>query len=161
MTPNEYISENYEHLQQSAKNISGNHPLALESLHYALEEFLGKKNVLDIVDSGGATFYIVAILLKCWRSRTSAFYRKYLAPSNELYDTSEETEEDYTEELYSLAIKKLDGLHWYDKMLFQTFVDEGHTISSLSRATGIPRTSVSLTINRVRKYLQAELKKSL
>jgi DNA-directed RNA polymerase specialized sigma24 family protein len=133
----------------------------LESLHYSIEEFLGKKNVIDIVDSGGATFYIVAILLKCWRSRTSAFYRKYLAPSNELFDTSETEEEDYTQELYNLAISKLEGLHWYDKMLFQTFVDEGHSISSLSRATGIPRTSISLTINRVRKYLKKELNKAL
>ncbi len=161
MTPNEFISENYEHLLQSAKNISKNHALAQESLHYAIEDFLGKKNVIDIVDSGGGVFYICAILLKCWRSGTSPFYRKYLAPTNELYDSSEEEETDYTQELFELANKKLEQLHWYDRLLFQTYVDEGHTISSLSRATGIPRTSISLTINRVRKYLQKELKKSL
>ena len=161
MTPNEFINENYEHLLQSAKNISKNHNLAQESLHYAIEEFLGKKNVIDVVESGGGVFYICAILLKCWRSNTSYFYRKYLTPTSELYDVGEETEEDVTQELFELANKKLDGLHWYDKMLWKTYVDEDHTISSLSRATGIPRTSVSLTINRVRKYLQAELKKSL
>lgn len=161
MTPNEFITESYEHLLQSAKNISGHHELAQESLHYAIEQFLDKKNVVEIVDSGGGTFYLVAIILKCWRSKTSPFYRKYLAPSNELYDESADEPEDYSEEMYKLAMQKLEGLHWYDKLLFQTYVDEGHSISSLSRATGIPRTSISLTINRVRKYLQKELRKTL
>ena len=159
MTAEEFISENYEHLHQSAKKISGNHELAQESLHYSIEQFLGKENVQGIVDSGGATFYIVAILLRCWRSSTSPFYRQYLQPTSVVSDPKENQEEDLTQELYNLALQKLDGLHWYDKMLFQTYVDEGHSISSLSRVTGIPRTSISLTINRVRKYLQTELKK--
>ena len=161
MSPNEFIEENYEHLLRSANNISKYHDLAQESLHYAIEQFLDKKNVVDIVDSGGGVFYICAILLKAWRSKTSPFYRKYLAPSSELYDTSADEPEDVTDELYNLAIKKLEGLHWYDQLLFKTYVDEGHSISSLSRATGIPRTSISLTINRVRKYLQKELRKTL
>ena len=159
LTPEEFLSENYEHLYQSGKKISGNHELAQESLHYSIENFLGKENVQGIVDSGGATFYIVAILLRCWRSKTSPFYRQHLAPTSAISDPKENQEEDLTQELYNLAIKKLEGLHWYDQLLFKTYVDEGHTISSLSRATGIPRTSISLTINRVKNYLQTELKK--
>jgi plasmid maintenance system antidote protein VapI len=42
-------------------------------------------------------------------------------------------------------------------MLFETFVEENHTVSSLARATGIPRTSVSLTINRVRRFLKENI----
>jgi uncharacterized protein YerC len=42
-------------------------------------------------------------------------------------------------------------------MLFKTFVEGGHTYSSLSRDTGIPRTSISLTVNRVREYIKQNL----
>ena len=51
----------------------------------------------------------------------------------------------------------LAGLNWYDRMLFETFVEAGHTVSSLARSTGIARTSVSLTINRVRRYLKKNI----
>lgn len=161
MTPNEFITENYDQLLRSANNISGYHHLSQESLHYAIEEFLQKKNVNEIVESGGGTFYIISILIKCWRSTTSTFYRKNLKPYDTLPDLNNYEEDDNTQELYELAIERLNELFWYDRMLFQTFVEENHTISSLARETGIPRTSVSLTIHRVRNYLKKELKKSL
>jgi len=70
----------------------------------------------------------------------------------------QEDEQDETDELYAKALAELDKLPWYDRLLFKTFVDGDHTVSSLARATGIPRTSVSLTINRVRKHLKKSLR---
>jgi DNA-directed RNA polymerase specialized sigma24 family protein len=75
---------------------------------------------------------------------------------------SREIEENVADEKESIldvkrVEKLLDELPWYDKMLFQSFVDGDHSYSSLSRETGIPRTSISLTINRVRNYIKQNL----
>lgn len=164
MTVNEYLESDYQHLVDAANKISGNHPLARESVHYAMSDFMSKTNVADIVESGGGRFYIVAILLKCWRSKTSPFYRTYLNHNYQQFTPAEEgipnEEDDEMMSQYELATKLLAGLNWYDRMLFEVYVQESHSISSLSRATGIPRTSVSLTIHRVKDYLQQQLKKS-
>jgi hypothetical protein len=91
-----------------------------------------------------------------WNSITSPFYNEYRKPSESiegLEDIPDEKEPDILP-TYLKAKSKLEKLPWYDQMLFDTFVKENHTVSSLARATGIPRTSISLSINRIRKYLK-------
>jgi hypothetical protein len=62
-------------------------------------------------------------------------------------------EDDY--EFNEIEYKEaLEDLQWYDKELFKLFTNEQHTISSLSRQTGIPRSSVDFTIKKVRKILK-------
>ena len=98
-------------------------------------------------------------MLNQFRSTTSPFYTKYRTLTEDITDEfGEEPEvfQDHTDNLTKIQ-DALAQLSWYDKMLFEIFVKENHTISSLSRATGIPRTSVNLTINRVRTYLKKAL----
>ena len=152
------MNDNYSALREAAERISGNDPLSEELLHYTLDEFLRKQNVEDIILSGGARFYCVRIMMNSFRSTTSAFYTTYRKPSSELEDIGEwEDEEDRTVEIADKIKSELQKLSWYDQMLFDIFVDEGHTISSLSRATGIPRTSISVSINRIRKHIKKRL----
>jgi DNA-directed RNA polymerase specialized sigma24 family protein len=73
----------------------------------------------------------------------------------ELEDVAEE--QDNTSEILGRVQAEIKKLPWYDRMLMDVYVDEGHTISSLSRATGIPRTSISLSINRIRKHLRKSI----
>ena len=153
------MSENYEELRKAAVRISENSDLAEELLHYTLAEFLMKPTLPDIINSGAGRFYCVRIMLNSWRSTTSPFfytYRKTNLPLDEWTNLSDIPEEDETPTLEKAerAREVLNFLPWYDKMLFETFVKENHTVSSLARATGIPRTSVSLTINRVRRFLK-------
>ena len=162
MTTEEFMSENYEELRKAAVRISENSPLAEELLHYTLAEFLMKTTLQDIINSGAGRFYCVRIMLNSWRSTTSPFfytYRKPHIPLDEWTHISEVPEEDETPtiERAERAREVLHFLPWYDRMLFETFVDGNHTVSSLARATGIPRTSVSLTINRVRRFLKDNL----
>lgn len=160
---NKFISENYYTLADAAKKISGNDTLWEELLHYSIEEFLRKKDAESITESGGARFYIVKIMMNSWRSTTSAFYYTYKKPSTEYEEYYEEEgkeiaeEEDNTLELAQKIQEELNKLSWYDRKLFQTFVEENHTISSLSRCTNIPRTSISLSINRIRKHIKKNI----
>jgi len=154
--------ENYEELQKAARRITSNDVLWEELVQYTMDEFLRKANLQEILDSGAARFYCVRIMLNSWRSVTSPFYYTYRKPTDfidDWKDVEEIPEEDPTPivEMAERATEILRTLPWYDRMLFETFVDENHTVSSLARVTGIPRTSVSLTINRVRRHIKNNL----
>ena len=156
----DFINENYIPLQEAAERISDNNELAPELLHYTLDVFLNKKDVNDIIESGAGRFYCVRIMLNSWKSVTSPFYYTY-RKHGELESAIENLvipiEEEMDHEIVDKIKYELEKLPWYDRMLFKTFVDENHTISSLSRATGIPRTSISLSINRIRKHIKKNL----
>ena len=147
------IVQEYPILIEASKKITGGHELHLDLLHYAIEELYSKANYNEIINSDGLRFYIVRIMLTQWRSNTGPFYKMFFnQKSNEIVgDFIYEDEYEFNELEY---IKALDGLAWYDKELFKIFSDKQHTISSLSRETGIPRSSVDITIKKVRKILR-------
>lgn len=162
MNINLWFSENYQSLKEGSIKISGNHELADDLLQYTIVEMLEKKNIQDIVDSGGALFYAIRIMMNSFRSTTSPFYRTYRKISDNLDDYNnipylEDDNHQITEERAKRAQNLLDCLPWYDQQLFKVLVNENHTISSLSRSTKIPRSSVSLTINRIKKHIKSKL----
>lgn len=156
-----FMKTNYQNLLQASKNISRDNDLAEELLHYALSELLSKGNVQEIIDSGGAQFYIIRIMLNSWKSTTSPFYRIYRV-SNSLDPLLEEPEEEEydrdIDEKYKKAIELLNKLSWYDREVFLIFAEGKVSVSQLARETKIPRTSLNLTINRVRNYLKNNIK---
>jgi hypothetical protein len=147
------IVQEYPILIEASKKITNNHELHMDLLHYALEELYSKKNYEEIINSGGVRFYVVRIMLTQWRSNTGPFYKMFFnQKSNEISeDIIDYKEYDKNELEY---IKALEDLAWYDKELFKIFSYKQHTISSLSRETGIPRSSVDITIKKVRKILR-------
>lgn len=168
MTITEWTNANYNSLLDASKKISANNELSGELLHYSLEQILTKPNVQEIIDSGGAQFWVIRTMMNSWKSTTSAFYtiyRKHQYNSEDIsYLTDMDVDDDVVDnelellETYEVIKKELESLYWYDRDLFKMYVEESHTISSLSRATKIPRTSISLTINRVRAHLKNKLK---
>lgn len=156
MNLNQFLEQEYPKLQEAAQKITGNHELQLDLLHYAIEELAGKRNLDSILASGGGRFYLVSIMLTQWRSHTGPFYKQFIKEGRDIdnYEQSDEVEEPLDVKRIN---KLLDTLPWYDRELFRLFVDGSHTYSSLSRETKIPRTSISLTIKRVRNYIKQNL----
>lgn len=153
-----FLHENYFPLKEAAERISGHDELADELLHYTIDEFLKKDDVETIVQSGGGRWYCVAVMMRQWRSSSSPFYFTYRQPTVNIEEADHVLDEG--EDLTEFAEKtreQLQKLPWYDRMLFETYLNDSHTVSSLARATGIPRTSVSLTLNRVRKHVKRSL----
>jgi len=153
-----FLQDNYQPLKDAAARISGNNVLSEELLHYTIDEFLKKPNVEEIVESGGARWFCIKILMNSWKSSSSPFFFTYRRETVDLADIEDIADD--TEDLTEFVQKTrevLQTLPWYDRKLFETFVADGHTVSSLARATGIPRTSVSLTLNRVRKHVKKNL----
>ena len=156
MTVNQVIELEYPELIKAAKKITGGHQLHMDLLHYALEELYNKPNTDQIVLSGGLRFYLVRIMMVQWRSRTGPFYKQF----GDHYSREVPTglSEPQTDGFDADRVRTLLAqLPWYDRLLFQTFTDGEHTYSSLARETGIPRTSISLTIRRVREFIKQNL----
>lgn len=142
---------------QAAQKITGNNELAGDLLHYAIEELSYKPNLQAILDSGGARFYLVRICMTQWRSQTGPFYKQFVRQEQEIDEFINKTEEEET----TLDVKKveqiLNELPWYDRELFKLYAEGNHNYSSLAKETGIPRTSIGLTINRVKKHIKKNL----
>jgi len=155
------MQENYKELKTAANRISSNNELSEELLHYCIDQFLMRKDCQEIVASGGARFFIVRIMMNQWASTTSDFFHTYRKQNEtiegEFEDVVYEEDPSYME-LADRVREELGKLVWYDRMLFDTFVNDNHTVSSLARATEIPRTSISLTINRIRKHIRNQIK---
>jgi hypothetical protein len=152
------MHDHYLPLKEASIKISGGSDLAEELLHYTLDSFLRNPKLEEILEAGAGRWFCVKIMMNSFRSVTSPFYHTYRNNPFPLHEAHEAVEEeDPTEELAARAKALLGELPWYDRMLFQTFVEDNHTVSSLARSTGIPRTSVSLTINRVRRYLKKNI----
>lgn len=156
MTFNEYLSNDYSALVEAANKITGNHELSLDLLHYSIEELSNKSNLQDIIDSGGSRFYIIRIMMVQWRSQTGPFYKQFVKKHEEL-DWHDKPEKE--ERLLDLdrVNQIIESLEWYDKELFKLFAEGDHNYSTLSKETSIPRTSIALTIKRVRKHIKKNL----
>jgi DNA-directed RNA polymerase specialized sigma24 family protein len=156
LTFTEYLEVDYAALTEAANKITGNHELQYDLLHYSIEELAGKDNLEGIIASGGARFYLVRIMMIQWRSQTGPFHRQFRKQHEELsYNDREEKEEKQLD--VDKVNKILDQLPWYDAELFRVFANGDHNYSTLSKETGIPRTSIALTIKRVRKHIKANL----
>ena len=73
-------------------------------------------------------------------------------------------EEEYDEnepdidELAERVTEQLKQLGWYEQNLLQAYVEHGGNASSLAKQTGIPRTSISLTIKKVKTFVNKRIK---
>ena len=158
-----FFEENWIALQDAAQKISNQDDQWEDLLHLCLEDFLAKENVNEIIGSGGGRFYLIRMMLNQYRSSTSWFHKTYRQPVEENNPNFEEEYEDpYEQEEpqpdYEQQIQELLAqLPWYDRNLFEIYALENHSMSSLARATGISRTSISLTIKRVKLYLKNNL----
>lgn len=155
---NNWIEENYVELLDITKNLSGQ--IDEDALHYALTEFLTKDNHTEIVQTGGAKFYIISILLRCFRSPSHPFYRQRNEHTQELvYDPAYE---EYEGEFFmgltdSVVWQYLDNVFWYDREIFCLYMFGGYTYQTLSKETGISRTSLNGTVNKVKSYLKQQI----
>ena len=156
MNLNQFLEQEYTTLQQAAQKITGNNELQLDLLHYAIEELSGKQNLDAILESGGGRFYLVSIMMTQWRSQTGPFYKQFMKEHVDIATWDQAEEDEPTMDITRIR-KILDGLPWYERELFKLYTDGQHTYSSLSRETGIPRTSIGLTIKRIRKHIKQNL----
>jgi len=157
MTYSEYLKMDYDDIIKAAKKISGYADTYMDLAHYAIVELSGKADAQEVVDAGAARFYLVKIMMIQHRSVTGPFYKQFVKRNQELpLDLSVEEPEDTID--VPQVNRLLNKLDWYDKSLFDLYIASNMNYTDLAKKTGIPRTSISLTVRRVKKYLRANLK---
>lgn len=161
MTVNEWSDLHYRSLGAACQRIA-NSPLHPDLLHETLLAFMTHKDAQAIVDSGGAFFYCLRIAVNLWKSQTSPFYKQFkqeqtpLGPEHEdLPDSPPESLENIYQQVEEVMTAELS---WYENMLLKEYAAEGANALRLSKLTGIPRTSISLTLKRIKTHIHSKIK---
>jgi len=47
-----------------------------------------------------------------------------------------------------------NDVHWFDSKLLQTYINEGHSIATLHKATGISKSSIWTSLDKTRKFIR-------
>lgn len=182
-----WIDHNYANIVQWAKNISKNDPLAEELAHYSIEKFITHKRYEEITDKdasdpefGHCRGFILAIMRNSWLGKKSEFSRVHKAHRADIGHRKRNVSEtkftnlieERAPEDYDLAkdyvVEAIEGILeemaidtqklWYNAKLFQMYLTTPN-FSAISRATGIPRTSISNAVEEARQYIKQELKR--
>lgn len=166
LTITDWTNSHYKLLSEAIYRITSGDSLSEELLHYTLTAFLDRADTQQIVDSGGGFFFCLKIATNSWKSTTSPFYRIYRDPNprQELNDSLlERPDEPYEEEgleileQFAKIDTELSKLSWYEKELTIAYSQHNCNASLLAKVTKIPRTSINLTLNRVRAHIKTNL----
>ena len=166
MTITDWTNSHYKLLSEAIYRITSGDSLSEELLHYTLTAFLDRADTQQIVDSGGGFYFCLKIATNSWKSTTSPFYRTYRDPNprqellpkhEEVPDTELEEESLETLDLHKKIDTELSKLSWYEKELTLAYAQHNCNASLLAKVTNIPRTSINLTLNRVRAHIKTNI----
>lgn len=120
--------------------------------------------ILDLYQKRHLLFYFGKIVINQWNSSSSPFYTNYRKENKEKirdveYDLKETLSNQFIleDKLISKIKTTLDNFYWKDKEIFLIYVENNHTLTSLSKELGLSRNTVNDAIQRTKKYLSKEL----
>jgi len=101
-------------------------------------------------------FYVFKMLSTMFLDLKRKEGRSIILNLDQLPDgTIEQDMTDY-EEKYEIMMNAMDEVYWYDRKVYE-IIDDGLSISELSRKTNISYYSLYNTFNKVRKFLKSKL----
>ena len=103
-----------------------------------------------IQNINGARYFLVGILCKMAHSNTSQFYTKYRKSYIEMDVSEPEEEADIS------ALNVFDGLHWFKKDVFKSYVEEG-SIRKVASKENINRGTVYNIVKEVKEAIHKQM----
>jgi DNA-directed RNA polymerase specialized sigma24 family protein len=157
----DWITNNIQELKKICSSITRGQD-SDDLLQLSVEQFLTNKRVPQIPD-GEKLFFFARIVRNNYNSKSSPYYHQYKKFQFTDIESIEIPYLPYEESPINLEwIKQeLNKLDWYYKRLMELYIEEGCSITKLSKRTTIPINSVSRDINKVRKILIQERNKVL
>jgi len=124
-------------------------------LHLCIEQFINNKKVHQIPDKEKLYFF-TKIVRNQYHSKSSKYhytYRRY--QFNEIIE-NDIPDIEYQEDEFNMnwVHEQLKTIDWYYGRLFELYIEEGCSVTRLSKRTTIPINSVSRDINKVRRQLK-------
>ena len=152
MTPNQYVSENYQNIKSWLYNVTrGEKPHLYEDMvHEVIAIFLQHKKAQQAVDTGTARYFLVRIALNQWRSSTSPFHYQYRDSFLD-YTEKESIDEEYDTDIdvmERLAMLGLDNMYTgtederYQAMIIMLYHSMGSNYSAVGRHLGMQHTTI-------------------
>ena len=131
-------------------------------LQLCVEQFLKNQKVNNIPDKE-KLFFFARIVRNNYNSNSSKYYHTYRKFKFSEIGNIDIQYLEVEEPIIDLDWVKdqLNNLDWYFKRLMELYIEEGCSITKLSKRTTIPLNSVSRDINKVRKILNQKRKEEL
>jgi hypothetical protein len=104
-------------------------------------------------------FWIVRICCNQTNSKYGKFGRMYasLLPVEDIMKFVKEEEPiDNSQAVADGITKIVEGLYWYDQEILKMYVELG-SVRKVSKQTGIPHTSIFITIKKIRSCIKSQL----
>jgi DNA-directed RNA polymerase specialized sigma24 family protein len=158
---NTWIENNFSELKKICDKITRGED-SDDLLQLSVEQFLKNKKSDDIPDNE-KLFFFARIVRNNYNSNSSPYYHTYRKFKFSEIDNIDIQYLEYEEPVINLEWVKvqLNNMEWYYKRLMELYIEEGCSISKLSKRTTIPLNSVSRDINKVRSILLNKRKEEL
>ena len=153
-----------------SKKICKSHHEWQEVGHYCIEKFMLHERAQELIDSGRAMAFISGIIHRSFHSGTSQYHTEVrqkgrvhgFTPNTQLEfeDINYNHEQDLVTDSIQVILEEMvtdSKEQWFRSVLFQMYVEDGN-YSSISRQTGVPRTSVSRAVAEAKQHILNELK---
>ena len=158
---NDWIENNFKELKKICNRITKGQD-SDDLFQLSIEQFLINRRIVDIPDKE-KLFFFARIVSNNYNSSSSPYYHTYRKFKFSELDNLDIEYLSYEEPMIDLNWVKneLNQLEWYYKRLMELYIEEGCSITKLSKRTTIPINSVSRDINKVRKILLNKRKEEL
>lgn len=159
-----WIKENYEQLRIICYKVSREEDID-DLFQICIEQFLKNKKTIDIPNEQ-KLFFFTRIVKNNFNSKTSKFYNTHKKFQFNEINNLEIKDEEYIESIINMdwvnsEIKKLKDNQWYYGRILELYIEEGCSLTKLSKRTSIPINSVSRDVNKVKKLLREKRQQDL
>lgn len=120
-----------------------------------------KDKIQELVDKGKQVFKFWVVRICC--NQTNSKYGKFGRTYNALIPVEDITkyiiqdlEYKDNQDMINGIRKKIEGLYWYDREILNMYIEQG-SVRKVSAITGIPHTSIFITIKNIRKCIKDSL----
>lgn len=111
----------------------------------------------ELCKRGELAYYLVRAIRISGFSATSPHHRKYRKPVRQLpqhLTTTDDETSEITDQQLQWIHAELGQIRWFDARLFELYHTTDHTYASLSKATGIAKTTIHKSIQRTTAHLK-------
>lgn len=131
-----------------------------QEVAYIVMQYDSKK-ISELEEKGKQVFkfWIVRICCNQTNLKYGKFGRMYasLVPVEDIMKFVKEEEQiDNSQAVADGITKIVEGLYWYDQEILKMYVELG-SVRKVSKETGIPHTSIFITIKNIRKCIKQQL----
>ena len=164
-----WFSKNYKNLKDICKKVSKESEVD-ELLHFCIDQVITNPKFIEITEDSGKLYYFTRVVINNWKSTSSRYYIIYRKDKPKIiYDGSIkyepepklETELEIDMGWVETQLKTIKEKEWYYGRIFELYIEEGCSLTKLSKRTTIPVNSLSRDIKKVRLELLKKRKQDL